>query len=90
MVSNAGYAVYNQGNSLSTLPISCCVIGGIKMAGGKGTAVHILLGVLIMRVISQMMAAKFLGTEWVNMITGILLIVVLIIDRFTSTKNADE
>ena len=43
-----------------------------------------------MRVISQMMAAKFLGTEWVNMITGILLIVVLIIDRFTSTKNADE
>lgn len=90
MVSNAGYAVYNQGNSLSTLPISCCVIGGIKMAGGKGTAIHILLGVLIMRVISQMMAAKFLGTEWVNMITGILLIVVLVIDRFTSTKNADE
>ena len=45
-----GYAIYTQGNSLSTFPISCCVIGGIKMAGGKGTAVHILLGVLIMRV----------------------------------------
>ncbi len=89
MVSQAGYAIYTQGNSLSTLTISCCVIGGIKMTGGKGTAVHVLLGVLIMRVISQMMTAMFLAQSWVNMITGILLILVLIIDRVTSNKSAD-
>ncbi len=90
MVSNAGYAIYTQGNGLSTLPISCCVIGGIKMAGGKGTAIHVLLGVLIMRVISQMMTAMFLPADRVNLVTGILLIVVLLIDRLTSTKSADE
>lgn len=90
MVSNAGYAIYTQGNSLSTLTISCCVIGGIKMTGGKGTAIHVLLGVLIMRTISQMMTALFLGTETVNLITGALLIIVLIIDRFTSTKSTDD
>ncbi len=89
MVSNAGYAIYTQGNSLSTLTISCCVIGGIKMSGGKGTAIHVLLGVLIMRVISQMMTALYLAQSWVNMITGALLIVVLIIDRFTSNKEVD-
>lgn len=90
MVSSAGYAIYTQGNSLGTLTISCCVIGGIKMAGGKGTAVHVLLGVLIMRTISQMMTATFVPTEIVNLITGALLILVLIIDRFTSTKSADD
>ena len=89
MVSNAGYAIYTQGNSLSTLTISCCVIGGIKMSGGKGTAIHVLLGVLIMRVISQMMTSLFLPQSWVNLITGTLLIAVLIIDRFTSNKAAD-
>lgn len=89
MVSNAGFAIYTQGNSLATLTISCCVIGGIKMSGGKGTAIHVLLGVLIMRVISQMMTALFLPQAWVNLITGVLLIVVLIIDRFTSNKSAD-
>ncbi len=89
MVSNAGYAIYTQGNSLSTLTISCCVIGGIKMSGGKGTAIHVLLGVLIMRTISQMMTAMYLSADMVNLITGVLLIVVLIIDRFTSTKSAD-
>ncbi len=89
MVSSAGYAIYTQGNSLATLTISCCVIGGIKMSGGKGTAIHVLLGVLIMRVISQMMTALFLPQAWVNLITGALLIAVLIIDRFTSNKEAE-
>lgn len=89
MVSFDGYAIYTQGNSLATFPISCCVIGGIKMAGGKGTAVHILLGVLIMRAISTMMSVLFLSTDMVNLITGVLLIAVLVIDRFTSTKEAE-
>lgn len=89
MVSSAGYAIYTQGNSLATLTISCCVIGGIKMAGGKGTAIHVLIGVLIMRVISQMMTALFLPQSWVNLITGVLLIAVLVIDRFTSNKEAE-
>lgn len=89
MVSYDGYAIYTQGNALATFPISCCVIGGIKMAGGKGTALHILLGVLIMRAISTMMSVLFLSTDMVNLITGVLLVVVLIIDRFTSTKETE-
>ena len=90
MASFDGYAIYTQGNSLSTFPISCCVIGGIKMSGGKGTAVHVLLGVLIMRTIQTMMSTMFWNADRVNLVTGALLIVVLIIDKFTSTKAADE
>ena len=89
MVSFDGYAIYTQGNALATFPISCCVIGGIKMAGGKGTALHILLGVLIMRAISTMMSVLFLSTDMVNFITGALLVLVLIIDRFTSNKEVE-
>ena len=90
MVSFDGYTIYTQGNSLATFPISCCVIGGIKMSGGKGTVVHMLIGVIIMRAISTMMSVMFLNTDMVNLITGVLLVVVLIIDRFTSAKSADE
>ena len=90
MVSFDGYTIYTQGNSLSTFPISCCVIGGIKMSGGKGTALHILIGVVIMRAISTMMSVMFLSTDMVNLITGILLVVVLIVDRFTSSKSAED
>ena len=89
MASYDGYAIYTQGTAMATFPIACCVVGGIKMAGGKGTAVHVLLGVLIMRTISQMMTSMFLSPDLVNLITGILLIAVLIMDRFTSTKGSD-
>lgn len=89
MVAYDGYAIYTQGTALGTFPIACCVVGGIKMQGGKGTAIHVLLGVLIMRTISQMMTSMFLSPDMVNLITGILLIAVLIMDRFTSTKSAD-
>ncbi len=90
MVSFNGAAIYTQGTALGTFPISCCVIGGIKMTGGKGTAVHVMLGILIMRCLSTMMSTMFWSTERVNLVTGILLIVVLIVDRFTSTKSADD
>ena len=90
MVSNAGYAIYGQGNSLETFIISCCVIGGIKMQGGKGTAIHVLIGILIMRSIQQIMSCLFLAADVVNFITGVLLILVLVIDRFTSNKSADD
>lgn len=90
MVSFDGYTIYTQGNSLATFPISCCVIGGIKMSGGKGTMVHVLIGVVIMRAISTMMSVMFLSTDMVNLITGLLLILVLIIDRFTSAKRSGE
>ncbi len=90
MVCYDGNAIYTQGTALGTFPIACCVVGGIKMQGGKGTAIHIMLGVLIMRTISQMMVSLFLSPDMVNLITGILLIAVLIMDRFTSTKGAND
>lgn len=90
MTSFDGYAIYTQGTAMATFPIACCVVGGVKMAGGKGTAVHVLLGVLIMRVISQMMTSMFLSPDIVNLITGILLIAVLIMDRVTSSKGAND
>ncbi len=89
MVSYTGGAIYTQGVALGTLPIACCVLGGVKMSGGKGTAVHVLMGVLIMRIISQIMNAMHLQTAYVNLVTGILLIVILLVDRFTSRKEAD-
>ncbi len=89
MVSYTGGAIYTQGTALSTLPIACCVLGGIKMTGGKGTAVHILLGVLIMRIIYQIMNAMYLTTAYTNMVTGFLLIAILLVDRLTSVKSGD-
>ena len=90
LVSRAGNAIYTQGQGLETFAISACVLGGIKMSGGKGTMVHVLLGVVIMRTIQTIMSTMFLPTAWVNFISGALLILVLIVDRITTTKSAER
>ena len=90
MISFNGYTTYTQGEYLATFPISCCVIGGIKMSGGKGTAIHVLLGVIIMRCISTMMSTMFWSIDKVNLVTGLLLVGVLLLDRFTGTKKEND
>lgn len=89
LASSQGAAIYTMGEGRDVFAVSACVIGGIKMAGGKGTMLNVLLGVLVMRIISTAMNLLLVPAAWVDFISGVLLIVVLIIDRFTSTKNED-
>lgn len=87
LASNAGSAIYSQGEGRDVFAISACIIGGIKMAGGKGTMVNLLLGILIMRVISTAMDMMLIPAAWVDFVSGALLIIILIIDRFTAVKK---
>ena len=87
LASNAGSAIYSQGEGRDVFAISACIIGGIKMAGGKGTMVNLLLGILIMRVISTAMDMMLIPAAWVDFVSGALLIIILIVDRFTAVKK---
>lgn len=87
--SSQGAAIFTLGEGRDVFAVSACVIGGIKMAGGKGNMLNVLVGILIMRMISTAMNLMLLPTAWVDFVSGALLIVVLIIDRFTSTKKED-
>ena len=87
LASNAGSAIYSQGDGREVFAISACIIGGIKMAGGKGTVVNLLLGILIMRVISTAMDMMLIPAAWVDFVSGALLILILILDRFTAAKK---
>ncbi len=89
LCSKSGSAIYSQGEGRDVFAISACVIGGIKMAGGKGTMLNVLLGVLVMRVISTAMDMMLIAASWVDFISGVLLILILIIDRFTAVKKED-
>lgn len=87
LASSQGAAIFTLGEGRDVFAVSACVIGGIKMAGGKGNMLNVLVGILIMRMISTAMNLMLLPTAWVDFVSGALLIVVLIIDRFTSTKK---
>ena len=88
LASNSSAATYTLGEGRNIFAISACVIGGVKMAGGKGTMLNVLIGILIMRIISTGMNLLFLPVSWVDFVSGALLIAVLIIDKATAMRSS--
>lgn len=88
LASSQAAAVYTLGEGREIFAISACVIGGVKMAGGKGTMLNVLIGVLIMRMIATGLNLLLIPAAWVDFVSGTLLIAVLLIDKGTSVKRA--
>ncbi len=86
--SDSAGVTYTMGEGKDVFAISACVIGGIKMIGGKGTMVNVLSGVLIMRIISKALDMMLLPQQWSNFVSGALLIVILLVDALSSRKKA--
>ena len=88
LASNSSAATYTLGEGRNIFAISACVIGGVKMAGGKGTMLNVLIGILVMRMISTGMNLLFLPVSWVDFVSGALLIAVLIVDKATAMRSS--
>ena len=60
--------------------IAACVIGGVSMSGGRGSVVGVLLGALIMAMIPRALPLLRIDALWQNMIKGILILVVVVVN----------
>jgi L-arabinose transport system permease protein len=87
MASKDGAALYTQGDGKDTFAISCCVIGGVAMTGGKGNMFNVLMGVLVMRTITTVLSVKGVSSTYTDLISGALLIVVLIVDSLSHREK---
>ncbi len=63
--------------------IAACVIGGVSMNGGKGSVVGALLGAIILSVIAKALPLIGLSSLAQNMVKGILIVVVIILNIVT-------
>ncbi len=78
-----GGASYTLGSGRDVFAISACVIGGVKMSGGSGSMSKVLIGVIIMRLISTALNCMLIPASWTDFVSGVLLLVILILDRIT-------
>ena len=60
--------------------IAACVIGGVSMNGGRGTVIGALFGSLILATIAKALPVVGIGALWQNMIKGVIILVVVIIN----------
>ena len=72
---------YGSGYEMSTL--AAAVIGGISMAGGKGTIVVTAIGVIFMGILQNGLDVVGISPYWQNAAVGSVIIVVLLFERLS-------
>ena len=83
--SQNGAGIVTCMDGSETTAISAVVLGGGSMLGGKGTILGTVIGIFLLRVISNGMNLINLPTYWQMVTTGVLLIIAVIVD---SLKNS--
>ncbi len=84
----AGAVSYGEGLNITI--ISACVVGGIKFTGGKGSVIRTLLGIAVVRAIINITSLLNFDAWAQNIVTGALLVLVLIVDRYTRVQRLED
>ena len=87
--SKYGQVMTVSGNGYEMTAIAACVLGGISLSGGLGNMVGAAIGAVIMSSISRLLVFIGLPSTYDNTITGIMLIVIVVVDALTQRRSIE-
>lgn len=68
--------------------IAACVLGGVQMAGGKGTILGVVLGMLLLTVVDNSLILLGISTVWQKVFTGLIIIVGTAVSAVRAKRDA--
>ena len=77
----------NAGMGYELDAIAAVVIGGASLSGGRGSIVGTVIGALIIGVLNNRLVLLDVSPFWQQVIKGLVILLAVIIDRFSSRKN---
>ena len=87
--SKYGQVMTVAGNGYEMTAIAACVLGGISLSGGLGNMVGAAIGAVIMSSISRLLVFIGLPSTYDNTTTGIMLIVIVVVDALTQRRSIE-
>ncbi|RZU98394.1 ABC transporter permease [Spiribacter vilamensis] len=88
--SESGSVNPNDGMLYELWVITAVVLGGTKLAGGAGSIISTFGGVLAIQLLRKGLSHIGADTSTVNLVIGLILIAVLLLDRQLNTKGKEE
>ena len=88
LTARFGASSLTVGQGLELRVIAAAVIGGCSLNGGEGTVLGGVLGSLLMLLIINALNLLGVNIYWHNLITGLILLIAVIADRFTKGTEA--
>ncbi len=87
-VAHTGQAKADAGTGYELMAITAAVLGGTSIFGGRGTIAGTLLGLFVIVVLQNGLRLSGLPAELTGILTGLLLIATIGIDRLRGTGKA--
>jgi len=87
--SKYGQVMTVAGNGYEMTAIAACVLGGISLSGGLGNMIGAAIGAVIMASISRLLVFIGLPPTYDNTITGIMLIVIVVVDALAQRRSIE-
>ena len=88
--SESGSVNPNDGMLFELWAITAVVLGGTKLTGGYGSIISTLGGVIAIQLLRKGLGHIGAATETVNLVIGLILIAVLLLDRQLNRKGKEE
>ncbi len=88
--SGTGSVNPNDGQLYELWVITAVVLGGTKLTGGSGSIISTFGGVVAIQLLRQGLSHIGADTSTVNLVIGLILIAVLLLDRQLNTKGKEE
>jgi len=78
------------GEGVNITAIISCILGGASFAGGRGSAIGTVLGVVCMSLITNMFNLFEVSSAWQNVVVGVILASVVTLDGYFILRKQRE
>jgi simple sugar transport system permease protein len=82
-----GAVTANQGSNIFLSVMAACVIGGISLNGGRGTAVGACTGVILLGTVLNILTLSQIQSFWIDATYGLIIILALMMTIFTTERH---
>ncbi|MBN1834315.1 MAG: ABC transporter permease [Spirochaetales bacterium] len=88
LASRMGSAQANAGVEWPLPAIAAAVIGGVSLAGGKGTVYGVLIGAALLGVINNILVLLHISAYWQSLISGFIVLAAVSIDAVRKYRES--
>jgi ribose/xylose/arabinose/galactoside ABC-type transport system permease subunit len=87
LLSRVGSALATTGDDYALNSLAAVIVGGVSITGGRGTALNIFLGVVLIGLIGNALIIMNVNPYVRDIVIGLVIITAVTISQYTSARE---